>query len=159
MRSRGHADLKGWDGGHWPTFSFTSSSRRKTGNDALPKKSVPTSTRTSPLSEIVGQLKKSSNDWLRSKDASLAHFYWQSGYGAFSVSQSSVLDVRGYILNQHDHQKHVSFQDELRAFLKRYEVDYDQRYVWDRMTLAPFQGAIGMRRFPQGIGLTADALG
>jgi putative transposase len=88
-------------------------------------------TRTETLSDVVGQVKKSSNDWLRARGPEFASFHWQSGYGAFSVSQSAVDEVREYIRRQHEHHKQVSFQDELRAFLRRYEIEYDERYVWD----------------------------
>ena len=88
-------------------------------------------TRTDTVSNVVGQLKKSSNDWLRECDQRFNNFYWQGGYGAFSVSQSAVEEVRDYIRHQRDHHKQVSFQDEFRAFLKRYEIEFDERYVWD----------------------------
>ncbi len=88
-------------------------------------------TRTESLSDVVGQLKKSATDWLRAHDPALAEFHWQGGYGAFSVSQSAVEEVRAYIRNQREHHKRVSFQDEFRALLKRYEVEFDERYVWE----------------------------
>ena len=88
-------------------------------------------TRTVSLSDVVGQLKKSANDWLRERGPAFVHFHWQSGYGAFSVSQSAVEEVRDYIRKQREHHQHISFQDELRALLRRYEVEYDERYVWD----------------------------
>ena len=88
-------------------------------------------TRTETVSNVVGQLKKSSNDWLRNRDKQFPSFYWQGGYGAFSVSQSAVEDVRQYIRNQRDHHKQMSFQDEYRTFLKRYEIEFDERYVWE----------------------------
>jgi REP element-mobilizing transposase RayT len=87
--------------------------------------------RTETLSNIVGQMKKSSNDWLRAKGPKFAQFFWQAGYGAFSLSQSAVEDVRRYIRNQHQHHQRTSFQDEFRTFLRRYEVEFDERYVWD----------------------------
>jgi putative transposase len=87
--------------------------------------------RTEAVSNVVGQLKKSSNDWLRAKDGRFAGFFWQAGYGAFSVSQSAVDEVRQYIRNQHEHHQRTAFQDEYRAFLRRYEVEFDERYVWD----------------------------
>ena len=58
-------------------------------------------------------------------------FHWQNGYGAFSVSQSAVKNVRDYIRDQAEHHRWTSFQDEFRAFLKRREVEFDERYVWD----------------------------
>jgi hypothetical protein len=57
--------------------------------------------------------------------------FWQAGFGAFSVSQSQVEDVRAYIRNQREHHRVKSFQEELRAFLKAYEIEFDERYVWD----------------------------
>jgi len=88
-------------------------------------------TRTETISNVVGQLKKSSNDWLRNRDPQFRHFYWQGGYGVFSVSQSAVEEVRQYIRDQREHHKQVSFQDEFRIFLKRYEMEFDERYVWE----------------------------
>jgi putative transposase len=88
-------------------------------------------TRTESISNVVGQMKKSSNDWLRNRDQQFKNFYWQGGYGAFSVSQSAVGEVRQYIRNQREHHKKVSFQDEFRTFLKRYEIEFDEQYVWD----------------------------
>jgi putative transposase len=87
--------------------------------------------RTATLSEVVGQLKKSSNDWLRSQGPHFASFFWQAGFGAFSVSQSQVEDVRAYIRNQREHHRIKTFQEEFRTFLKVYEIEFDERYVWD----------------------------
>jgi REP-associated tyrosine transposase len=87
--------------------------------------------RTEALSNVVGHLKKSSNDWLRNRDPQFERFFWQAGFGAFSVSQSQVEDVRAYIRNQRGHHQVKSFQEELRAFLKAYEVVFDERYLWD----------------------------
>lgn len=87
--------------------------------------------RTVALSEIVGQLKKSANDWLRKRDRQFSSFLWQAGFGAFSVSQSQVEDVRAYIRNQREHHRAKPFQEEFRAFLEAYGVEFDERYVWD----------------------------
>jgi putative transposase len=87
--------------------------------------------RTEALSDVVGQLKKSTNDWLRRRNSQFASFFWQAGFGAFSVSQSQVEDVRVYIRNQREHHRVKSFQEELRAFFKAHEVEFDERYVWD----------------------------
>jgi REP element-mobilizing transposase RayT len=88
-------------------------------------------TRTETLSDVVRQVKKSANHWLRARGPGFANFHWQGGYGAFSVSQSAVEEVRGYIRGQREHHKRVSFQEEFRAFLNRYEVEFDEQYVWD----------------------------
>jgi putative transposase len=58
-------------------------------------------------------------------------FHWQNGYAAFSVSESNVEQVKRYIQKQEEHHRKMSFQDELRALLKRHQVAYDERYVWD----------------------------
>ncbi|TDU62498.1 REP element-mobilizing transposase RayT [Prosthecobacter fusiformis] len=87
--------------------------------------------RTEPLSKIVGQVKTGSTGWLQQQAPDLAGFHWQNGYGAFSVSQSGVVTVQEYIRNQQKRHRVLSFQDEFRSFLKRYDVEYDERYVWD----------------------------
>ncbi len=69
-------------------------------------------------------------------------FHWQRGYGAFSVGQSNVGTVKRYIRNQKEHHKRVSFQDEYREFLKRYEIDFDERYVWDEPCISLLQSSI-----------------
>jgi REP element-mobilizing transposase RayT len=81
--------------------------------------------RTIALSDAIGQLKTSSNEWVRGKEARFAQFYWQSGYRVFFVSQSGVDELCQYIRNQREHHKQVSFQDEFRAFLRRYEIEHE----------------------------------
>ncbi len=83
------------------------------------------------VSKIVEEAKKGSSKWLKTKASSLASFHWQNGYGAFSVSQSGVEEVRKYIANQKEHHRKKGFQEEFREFLNRYEVAYDEKYVWD----------------------------
>jgi putative transposase len=83
------------------------------------------------IKEIVEEVKKSSSKWIKQKSRDYAGFYWQNGYGAFSVSQSGVPDVAKYIAGQKEHHKRKTFQEEYREFLERYEVKYDERYVWD----------------------------
>jgi putative transposase len=58
-------------------------------------------------------------------------FAWQDGYGTFSVSSSLIKNVIKYIENQEEHHKKINFQDEFREFLKKYNIDYDERYLWD----------------------------
>jgi REP element-mobilizing transposase RayT len=87
--------------------------------------------RTHTLSGVVGQVKRGSSAWLKTQGQVYSQFHWQNGFGAFSVSQSGVDEVRDYIRCQAAHHKRVSFQDEFRVFLKRYEIDYDERYLWD----------------------------
>ncbi len=81
------------------------------------------------ISTIVKAAKRTSSSWI--KDISPAHgkFRWQNGYGAFSVSQSHLDQVRSYIERQEQHHRRVTFQDEYHAFLKKYEIKFDERYV------------------------------
>ena len=83
------------------------------------------------LMKLLEEMKSHSSKWIKTKDERLKNFYWQDGYGAFSVNPSEVDVVIAYIENQHEHHKNKTFQDEYRAFLKKYKVDYDERYVWD----------------------------
>ena len=83
------------------------------------------------LADFIGEIKSSSSKWVKTKGLSLRKFGWQNGYGAFSVSQSHVERVRAHIRGQEEHHRHKTFQDELRAFFKAYDVHYDERYVWD----------------------------
>jgi REP element-mobilizing transposase RayT len=79
--------------------------------------------------EIVRVIKTNSSRWLHEKGH--PEFAWQAGYGAFSVSESNVDAVIRYIADQEAHHQKHSFQDEFVAFLKKNNVDYDPRYIWD----------------------------
>lgn len=83
------------------------------------------------LIKLVEEIKSNSSKWVKTKDESLKNFYWQNGYGAFSVNPSEVDIVIAYIANQHEHHKKITFQDEYRAFLKKYKVEFDEKYVWE----------------------------
>jgi len=87
--------------------------------------------RTESLSTIVGQVKTGSTKWLQEQLPILRNFHWQNGYGAFSVSQSAVEEVRQYVRDQQQRHQVMTFQDEFRRFLEKYQVEYDERYVWD----------------------------
>jgi REP element-mobilizing transposase RayT len=87
--------------------------------------------RTTTVAHLIEELKTSSSKWLKTQSPTLAQFAWQNGYGAFSVSPSDLEALRTYIDNQEKHHKIRTFQEEYRAFLKRYGVDFDERYVWD----------------------------
>jgi REP element-mobilizing transposase RayT len=87
--------------------------------------------RTRTIAEVVETVKTSSSKWIKTKGASFAEFYWQSGYGAFSVSQSDADTVVTYIRNQAQHHQKMTFQDEYRRLLERYHVAFDEKYVWD----------------------------
>ena len=83
------------------------------------------------LMKLVEEVKSHSSKWIKTKGAEYEHFYWQDGYGAFSINPSERETVIGYIANQQEHHSKRNFQDEYRSFLKKYEVEYDERYVWD----------------------------
>lgn len=84
-----------------------------------------------PLMKLLEEIKAHSSKWLKTKDAALRKFYWQNGYGAFSVNPYEIEKVITYIENQKEHHKKKTFQDEFRAFLKKYKVEYDERFIWD----------------------------
>jgi REP element-mobilizing transposase RayT len=83
------------------------------------------------LMKLLEQLKSHSSKWIKTKGEAYRNFYWQDGYGAFSVNPSQVDVVMAYITNQQDHHSKKTFQDEYRSFLKKYHVEYDEQYVWD----------------------------
>ena len=87
--------------------------------------------RTLTVAKVVETVKTSSSKWIKTKGPEFAPFHWQAGYGAFSVSQSDADAVVRYIESQEEHHRRTTFQDEYRKFLERYQVAYDERYVWD----------------------------
>ena len=83
------------------------------------------------VAKLIEEIKKPTSKWLKTKGAAFGKFGWQNGYGAFSVSQSHLESVRTYVAGQEKHHRTVTFQEEFRRFLERYQVEYDERYVWD----------------------------
>ena len=81
------------------------------------------------IPNLIGNIKRSSSAWIKPKGS--PNFYWQRGYGVFSIGQSQVPAVTNYIANQKEHHRKVGFEDEYREFLNRYEIEYDERYMWD----------------------------
>lgn len=81
--------------------------------------------------KLLEELKKSSSKWMKTKGSNYLNFYWQNGYGIFSVNPAQVDIVREYITNQEKHHKKLTFKEEFRKFLHKYDIDYDERYVWD----------------------------
>ncbi len=82
------------------------------------------------LIKIVEEVKKGSSKWMR-RETDNVEFHWQNGYGAFSVSQSNVPAVKRYIQKQEEHHKKMTYHYELRALLKRNELEFDEQYLWD----------------------------
>ena len=81
--------------------------------------------------KLLEEVKSHSSKWIKTKGKAYEDFYWQNGYGAFSVNPAQVDTVIAYIANQHHHHSGKTFQDEYRAFLREYHMEYDERYVWD----------------------------
>ena len=87
--------------------------------------------RTITIAKLVEELKTSSTKWLKTQSPKLARFAWQRGYGAFSVGPADIDALLAYIDTQEEHHRTRTFQEEYRTFLKKYGVEYDERYVWD----------------------------
>jgi REP element-mobilizing transposase RayT len=87
--------------------------------------------RTLTTAKLVEVLKTSSTKWLKTQSPVLAAFAWQRGYAAFSVGPSNLDALRRYIDSQEEHHRTRTFQEEYRAFLTQYGIDFDERYVWD----------------------------
>jgi putative transposase len=83
------------------------------------------------IAGVVEAVKTSTSKWMKTKDPTLRDFAWQTGYGSFSVSRSNLSAVTDYIQTQKEHHSKTDFQDEFRGFLRKHEVEYDERYVWD----------------------------
>ena len=80
--------------------------------------------------DVVEKLKKESSKFIKTLGSHYSKFYWQRGYGLFSVSPTHREAVVAYIENQEEHHRTKSFQEEYRVFLDKYGVSYDEKYVW-----------------------------
>ena len=87
--------------------------------------------RTLSVADLVKETKTASSKWIKTQDTARHDFAWQQGYGAFSIGMSQKETLLHYIDTQEEHHRTNSFQDEYRAFLQKYDVKYDERYVWD----------------------------
>jgi REP element-mobilizing transposase RayT len=83
------------------------------------------------ISDWVGELKRVTSAWVKTRFPGKSGFYWQEGYAVFSVSQSNTDAVVTYIEKQEEHHAGRSFQDEFRVLLKRHQMEWDERYAWD----------------------------
>lgn len=83
------------------------------------------------LMKLLALVKANSSGWIKTKGAEFINFYWQDGYGAFSVKHADIPIVSNYILNQKEHHSKKDFKTEFRTLLKKYEVKFDEKYVWD----------------------------
>ncbi len=92
---------------------------------------VTTLPRTLSQAELIERIKKASSKWIKTLDPRYRGFFWQRGYGAFSVSPSQLDSVLDYVNKQQEHHRAHTFQEEYRELLRRHGVDFDERYVWD----------------------------
>jgi REP element-mobilizing transposase RayT len=92
---------------------------------------VTTLPRTVSQAQFIEQLKKASSKWIKPLDARYRGFFWQRGYGAFSVSPSQLESALKYVDEQQEHHRTRTFQEEYRELLRKHGVDFDERFVWD----------------------------
>jgi REP element-mobilizing transposase RayT len=83
------------------------------------------------LSDLLRTLKANSSRWIHETYPDRRGFAWQAGYGAFSVSNSGLDPVRGYIASQAEHHRRHTFQEEFVLFLQRHGIAFDERYLWE----------------------------
>lgn len=79
--------------------------------------------------KLIADIKRETSKWM--KENGVPKFYWQRGYGAFSIGQSQVETVSAYIRKQKEHHRSQIFKDEFRLLCEKYEVEIDERYCWD----------------------------
>ena len=85
------------------------------------------------LSDLVRDLKNNSTNFINDNNWIKGKFNWQEGYGAFSYSHSHIDNVAKYVMNQKEHHKKISFKEEYIDFLKKFEIEYDEKYLFDWM--------------------------
>jgi REP element-mobilizing transposase RayT len=87
--------------------------------------------RSKSVADLVEEVKSSSSAWMKTKGHGFEQFYWQNGYGAFSIGQSGMKPLKDYIFRQKELHLRRSFQEELRLLFRRYGIQHDERFVWD----------------------------
>jgi hypothetical protein len=92
------------------------------------------------LSDLVREVKKASNDFIKENKLSKFKFSWQEGYGAFSYSHSQIDNVVKYIMNQKEYHRKVTFKEEYIDFLKKFEIQHDDKYLFDWIDLHDAEG-------------------
>ncbi len=92
---------------------------------------ITTLPRTVSQTQLIEKIKKVSSKWIKALDARYRGFFWQRGYGAFSVSLSQLDTVLDYVKAQQQHHRTRTFQEEYRELLRKHGIDFDERYVWD----------------------------
>lgn len=87
--------------------------------------------RTLTMAKLLEEIKKSSSIWMKQQEQGIPHFSWQAGYGIFSLGQSQLPALLQYIDNQEEHHRTRTFKEELLELLEKYDVEYDEKYLWD----------------------------
>ncbi len=87
--------------------------------------------REASIADTVRDVKSLSSGWIHERFERSSDFAWQAGYAVFSVSHSNVGSVREYLARQEEHHRGKTFQEEYLDFLKRHDMEYDERYIWD----------------------------
>jgi REP-associated tyrosine transposase len=87
--------------------------------------------KTISLAKFVEEIKRNSSRWIKTKGNLWQKFAWQNGYAGFSVSSSKKDVLVKYITNQKDHHKKMTYKEEVIKFLQEYNIEYDERYLWD----------------------------
>ncbi len=89
------------------------------------------------ISDTVHDIKRGSSLFINNEKLCRGKFSWQEGYGGFSYGKSKIEEVYNYILNQEQHHKKVTFRDEYIQFLKKFEIEYDERFLFDFLDIEP----------------------
>lgn len=87
--------------------------------------------RDAAIADAVRLMKSNSTNWIHETEPNLSSFAWQVGYGAFNVSYSQIGRVEGYLARQEAHHRKQSYQEEFVALLKKHEIPYDEKYLWE----------------------------
>ena len=82
------------------------------------------------LSKLLENVKSNSSRWIKTKDIYYSKFAWQGGYSSFQVSASAHDRIKRYIENYEEHHKRMTYQEEVKLFLDKYEIKYNQDYIW-----------------------------
>ena len=83
------------------------------------------------IPDLIGDAKRESSSWIKTKSPMLSKFGWQDGYSAFSLGYTQIPAVKKYIAGQKEHHKQKLFEDEMRVFYRKYDLVFDEKYVWD----------------------------
>lgn len=87
--------------------------------------------KTVALSDLMLNIKRDSSKWIKQKDTAHAGFRWQNGYFGFSIGESGIEALRTYIAGQKEHHAAIDFKDEIRTFLRKYAIEWEEQHIWD----------------------------